>query len=125
MRPEYGKVSRIGLGKAPLTAMPVQVLFIVASLALYIFLRYLFGPFVAVGFDMILFIGILLYVTRANAKVNKIFSSTNMGYSRIKDNSHRLNKEEINVKYGCLLCGQEVKGLNCNKCGSLLKKALF
>jgi hypothetical protein len=83
---------------------------------------------VAVGFEMILFIGILLYVIRANAKVHKISNSTNMDHSRInriKDNSQRLNKEEIRVKYACLLCGQEVKGLNCNKCGSLLKKAMF
>jgi hypothetical protein len=118
-------VSRISLGKAPLTATPFQVLFIVSNLALYIFLRYLFGPLVAVGFEMILFIGILLYVIRANVKVHKIFSSANMGHSRIKDNSHRLNKEETKVKYGCLICGQEVKGLNCNKCGSLVKKAMF
>ena len=118
-------MSRIGLGKAPLTATPFQVLFIVSNLALYIILRYLFGPLVAIGFEMILFIGILLYVIRANAKVHKIFSSTNMDHSRIKDNSQRLNKEEIKVKFACLLCGQEVKGLNCNKCGSLLKKAMF
>jgi hypothetical protein len=118
-------VLRIGLGKAPLTAKLYQILLIVSNLALYIFLRYLFGPLVAVGFEMILFIGILLYVIRANAKVHKIFSSTNMDHSRIKDNSHRLNKEGIKVKYACLLCGQEVKGLNCNKCGSLLKKAMF
>ena len=118
-------MSRIGLGKAPLTATPFQVLFIVSNLALYIILRYLFGPLVAIGFEMILFIGILLYVIRANVKVHKIFSSANMGHSRIKDNSHRLNKGEIKVKYGCLLCGREVKGLNCNKCGSLLKKAMF
>ena len=118
-------MSRIGLGRAPLTAKLYQILFIVSNLALYIFLRYLFGPLVAVGFEMILFIGILLYVIRANAKVHKIFSSANMGHSRIKDNSNRLNKEEIKVKYACLLCGQEVEGLNCNKCGSLLKKAMF
>ena len=116
-------MSRISLSKAPLIATPFQVLFIVSNLALYIFLRYLFGPLVAVGFEMILFIGILLYVIRANVKVHKIFSSANMGHSRIKDNSHRLNK--IKVKYGCLLCGQEVKGLKCNICGSLLKKAMF
>jgi hypothetical protein len=102
-------VSTIGLGKAPLTSTPFQVLFIFANLALYIILRYLFGPLVAVGFDMILFTGILLYIIRANAKIHKIFCSTNMGLSRIKDNSHRLNKEEIKVKYACLLCGQEVK----------------
>ena len=116
---------RIGLGKAPLTAKLYQILLIVSNLALYIFLRYLFGPLVAVGFEMILFIGILLYVIRANAKVHKIFSSTNMDHFRIKNNSNRLNKEEIKVKYACLLCGQEVKGLNCNKCGSLLKKVMF
>ena len=118
-------MSRIGLGKAPSTAKLFQILLIVSNLALYIILRYLFGPLVAVGFEMILFIGILLYVIRANAKVHKIFSSANMGHSRIKDYSHRLNKEEIKVKYACLLCGQEVEGLNCNKCGSLLKKAMF
>jgi hypothetical protein len=118
-------VSKIGLSKAPLTATPFPVFFIVVNLALYIILRYLFGPLVAVGFEMILFIGILLYVIRANAKVHKILSSTNMGHSRITDNSYRLNKEEIKVKYGCLICGQEVKDLNCNKCGSLLKKAMF
>lgn len=118
-------MSRISLGKAPLIATPFQVLFIVANLALYLFLRYLFGSLVAVGFEMVLFIGILLYVIRANAKVHKIFSSTNLDHSRVRVNSHRLNKEEIKVKYACLLCGQEVKGLNCNKCGSLLKKAMF
>jgi hypothetical protein len=118
-------VSRIGLGKAPLTAKLYQILFIVSNLALYIFLRYLFGPLVAVGFEMILFIGILLYVIKANAKVHKIFSSANMDHFRIKNNSTRLNKEEIKVKYACLLCGQEAEGLNCNKCGSLLKKAMF
>jgi rRNA maturation endonuclease Nob1 len=72
---------------------------------------------------MILFVGILLYVIRANAKVHKIFSSANLDHSRVR--VHRLNKEEIKVKYACLLCGEEVKGLNCNKCGSLLKKAMF
>jgi hypothetical protein len=95
-------VSRIGLGKAPLTAKLYQILFIVSNLALYIFLRYLFGPLVAVGFEMILFIGILLYV-RANAKVHKIFSSSNMDHFRIKNNSTRLNKEEIKVKYACFV----------------------
>ena len=118
-------MSRIGLSKGPSTAKLFQILFIISNLVLYIFLRYLFGPLVAVGFEMILFIGVLLYVIRVNAKVYNIFSSSNMDDFRIKDNPQRLNKEEIKVKYVCLLCGQRVEGLNCKKCGSLLKKVTF
>lgn len=114
------------MSKTPASILMLQLLFIGASVGLYVLLRYLFGFLVAFSIIAILFVGIILYARRLRDDPFRPFSYRDASFSRGMNDLHRnVDDEKIKIRYSCLLCGEEVRGLRCNKCGSHMKKPVF
>jgi hypothetical protein len=104
-----------------------QLLFIGASLGIYLVVSYFFGFFVAFIVNTALFIGIILYIRKRQNDALRPFgfgdsSNTNTSSS---SSSRYPTESSTKLKYSCLSCGAEVKGSKCKKCGSKMKKPVF
>ncbi|MFZ0328031.1 MAG: hypothetical protein WAL66_12110 [Nitrososphaeraceae archaeon] len=100
-----------------------QLLFIGGSLALYFVVSYYFGFLLGLVANTALFIGILFYLRRKQIMEQRSLGSDGKAYSTglnwFSDNSTKM-------RYICISCGSEMKGIvECNKCGSKMKKPIF
>jgi hypothetical protein len=107
-----------------------QLLFIGASLGIYLVVSYFFGFFVAFIVNTALFIGIILYIRKRQNDALRPFgfgdsSNTNTSSSSSSSSSRYPTESSTKLKYSCLSCGAEVKGSKCKRCGSKMKKPVF
>jgi hypothetical protein len=103
-----------------------QVLFIGASLGIYLVISYFFGFLVAFIVNTALFIGIILYIRKRQTDALRSFGFGDSSNTNTSSSSSRYPTESsTKLKYSCLSCGAEVKGSSCRKCGSKMKKPVF
>jgi hypothetical protein len=96
-----------------------QLLFIGASLGAGLVFTYFFGFFVGLAANIAVLLGVMFYIRRKqlNALQSLGFSDETAGRGYMSGGTK--------LKYICLSCGEEVKGVKCGKCGSNMKKPLF
>jgi hypothetical protein len=96
-----------------------QILFIGASLGTGLIVSYFFGFLIGLAANIGVLIGIMFFMRRRQMRAMKAFGfgdeTAGGGYSNGR----------VKLKYVCLACGEEVKGVRCGKCGSNMKKPLF
>lgn len=96
-----------------------QILFIGASLGTGLIFSYFFGFMIGLAANVAVLVGIMFYIRRKQLRAMKSFGfgdeTAGGGYSNAR----------VKIKYICLACGEEVKGVRCGKCGSNMKKPLF
>ena len=101
-----------------------QLLFIGGSLAVCFVVSYVFGYFVGIILNMVIFVGILFYVRKKQLSALK-----SLGFSNEKvggEGFNWFNTDPVKVRYVCLGCGAEISGISsCNKCGSKMKRPIF
>jgi hypothetical protein len=97
-----------------------QLLFMGVSLGIYFVVTYFFGFMAGFMVNLIVFLAVMFFIRRKQLTLR----SFDLDNKRISG-SNRFPRHEVNLKYSCLSCSAEVKGLECNKCGSKMKKPLF
>jgi len=96
-----------------------QLLFIGASLGTGLLFSYFFGFLVGLAANIAVLMGLMFYIRR---KQLGALRSLGLG-SETAGGGYAGHC--VRIKYICLACGQEVKGIQCRKCGSSMKKPLF
>ena len=98
-----------------------QILFIGTSLGAGLIFTYFFGFFAGLAANIAVLVGVMFYIRRKqfNALRSLGFSNETVGRGYMSGGSN------AKLKYFCLVCGEEVKGAKCGKCGSNMKKPLF
>lgn len=96
-----------------------QLLFIGASLGAGLVFTYFFGFFAGLAANIAVLLGVVFYIRRKqlNALKSLGFSDESAGRGYMNSGAR--------LKYICLLCGEEIKGARCGRCGSNMKKPLF
>ena len=102
-----------------------QVLFIGASLGIYLVISYFFGFLVAFIVNTALFIGIILYIRKRQTDALRSFGFGDSSNTNTSSSSRYPTESSTKLKYSCLSCGAEVKGSKCKRCGSKMKKPVF
>lgn len=96
-----------------------QILFVGASLGTGLVVSYFFGFLIGLAANIGVLLAVMFFMRRRQQKAMKALGFSNEtaggGYSGGRPN----------IRYVCLSCGHEVKGANCGKCGSKMKKPLF
>jgi hypothetical protein len=94
-------------------------LFIGSSLGVTILLTYFFGFPIGFMINIVIFVVIVFYIRRGQTRALRSFGFNGEriggGYTNVG----------VKLKYICLLCGAEVNGSKCGKCGSTMKKPIF
>jgi hypothetical protein len=93
-----------------------QLLLIGASFGIYLIVTYFFGFMAGFIANIAVLLAIVFFIRRKQPNALRMF-----GFS----NRSTYSNHEIKLKYSCLACGAEVKGLECDKCGSKMKKPIF
>ena len=98
-----------------------QVLLIGASLGVGLLVSYFFGFLIGLAANIGVLFGIMFYFRRRQMQAMRAFgfSDETAGGARGYADSR------ANLRYICLSCGEEVKGVRCSRCGSKMKKPLF
>ena len=96
-----------------------QVIFVGASLGAGLVLTYFFGFFVGMAANVAIFVAAIFFIRWRQQKALRSlgFSDETAGRGYAGDG--------VKLKYVCLSCGAEVKGVKCKSCGSSMKKPLF
>jgi len=102
--------------------MPVlkrQLLLIGTSIVAGLTLSYFFGFFVGLVANIAILLGIIFYIRRKhlNALKSLGFSDETAGRGYMSNGTK--------LKYVCISCGKEVKGMRCDSCGSNMEKPIF
>lgn len=92
-----------------------QLLFIGVSFGIYLVFTHFFGFMIGFIANIAVLLAIIFFIRR-KPNALRLF-----GFS----NESTYSNHEIKLKYNCLSCGAEVKGLECKKCGSKMKKPYF
>jgi hypothetical protein len=93
-----------------------QVLLMGVSLGIYFVVTYLFDFMAGFIANIAVLLAIIFFIRRKQPNTLRMF-----GFS----NKSTYSNHEIKPKDSCLSCGTEFKGLECDKCGSKMKKPLF
>jgi hypothetical protein len=93
-----------------------QLLLMGVSLGIYFVVTYFFGFMAGFIANIAVLLAIIFFIRRKQPNALRMF-----GFS----NKSTYSNHEIKLKYTCLACGAEVKGLECDKCGSKMKKPIF
>jgi hypothetical protein len=93
-----------------------QLILMGVSLGIYFVVTYFFGFMAGFIANIAVLLAIIFFIRRKQPNTLRMF-----GFS----NKSTYSNHEIKLKYSCLSCGTEVKGLECDKCGSKMKKPLF
>jgi hypothetical protein len=96
-----------------------QILFIGGSLGLSLLFTYLFGFIVGFILNLAFFIGIMFYIRSRQMRALKSFGFSDERVGR------GFFSGRTQLRYSCLSCGAEVKGIRCKRCGSSMKKPIF
>jgi hypothetical protein len=96
-----------------------QLLLIGASVGAGLLFTWLFGFLIGLAVNIGVLVGIMFYIRRRQLRALRSF-----GFSD-EISGGRFGGAGVKIKYVCLLCGYEVKGTRCSKCGSNMKKPLF
>jgi len=96
-----------------------QLILIIASLGISVLLLFYFGIFVGFILSIIIFLAMIFYIRSNEINALKFF-----GFSNEKGQGIA-KKNEPFLRYVCVSCGMEFKGLKCKECGSRIKKPLF
>lgn len=99
----------------------IQLALLAGGVGIATIITFLFGA--AAGFlvNVILFTAIAIYF-RKNPWYDLLTKSVQ---KRLLDHRENLARDFRKVNYFCLVCGSEVRGIKCIKCGSGMKKATF
>ena len=96
-----------------------QILFVGISLAVGILLSIFIDPLVGLAANVGIFVAAVMYIRWRQRKALSAFGfgdeTAGRGYAG----------DGVRLKYVCLSCGAEVKGVKCKSCGSSMKKPLF
>ncbi|HVX01948.1 MAG TPA: hypothetical protein VHA09_02230 [Nitrososphaera sp.] len=96
-----------------------QIMFLAASLGIGLVLTYFFGFLIGMAANVAILVAAIFYIRYRQAKALGSF-----GFG--SDTAGRGHMGEgVKLKYVCLACGAEVKGMRCSSCGSNMKKPLF
>jgi hypothetical protein len=93
-----------------------QLLFMGMSLGIYLVVTYFFGFLAGFIANTAVLVAVMFLIRKKRPNALRLF-----GFS----NESTYSNQEIRLKYSCLSCGAEVKGLECDKCGSKMKKPRF
>ena len=93
-----------------------QLLLMGVSLGIYFVVTYFLGFMAGFIANIAVLLAIIFFIRRNQPNALRMF-----GFS----NKNTYSNHEIKLKYSCLSCGAEVNGLECDKCGSKLKKPIF
>jgi hypothetical protein len=93
--------------------LKTSLLFIGASFGINFIVVYFFGFIAAFIVNTVFFVGIMFYI-----RIKRLGAQRPLGRSYY-------GNEGIRLRYMCLSCEAEMKGLKCSKCGSKMKKPLF
>jgi hypothetical protein len=93
-----------------------QLLLMGVGLGIYFVVTYFFGFMAGFIANIAVLLAIIFFIRRKQPNALRMF-----GFS----NKSTYSNHEIKLKYSCLSCGAEVKGLECDKCGSKMKKPIF
>jgi hypothetical protein len=100
------------------------LLLIGVGIGIYLVLSYFFGLLVSFIVNTALFIGIIFYIRKKQTAGLRLF-----GFDDNNNNSNSNDRYDIDtntkLKYICISCRAEVKGSECKKCGSKIKKPIF
>lgn len=103
-----------------------QLAIITSGVAISVTLTSFFGAGIGLMLNILIFIGIIAYIRRNKLRVvRSLFFSDRIGVSRGVSRRRSDMNGSLRVNYICLVCGSEVKGVRCNKCGYSMKKATF
>lgn len=96
-----------------------QILFVGISLAVGILLSIFIDPLVGLAANVGIFVAAVMYIRWRQRKALSAFGfgDETAGRGHLGDG--------VKLKYVCLSCGAEVKGVKCKSCGSSMKKPLF
>jgi len=84
---------------------------------------YFFGFVIGFTANVLMFIGVVLYIQRKESKELGLNEERGGGY--YGDTSSSSPRFGIKPSYACLVCGNIVNETSCSKCGSHAKKAVF
>jgi len=84
---------------------------------------YFFGFVIGFTANVLMFIGVVLYIQRKESKELGLNEERGGGY--YGDTSNSSPRFGIKPSYACLVCGNIVNETSCSKCGSHAKKAVF
>jgi hypothetical protein len=84
---------------------------------------YFFGFLIGFTANVLMFIGVVLYIQRKESKELGLNEEKGGGY--YGDTSSSSPRFGIKPSYACLVCGNIVNETSCSKCGSHAKKAVF
>ena len=96
-----------------------QILFVGISLAVGILLSIFIDPLVGLAANVGIFVAAVMYIRWRQRKALSAFGFGDETAGR----GH--SGDSVKLKYVCLSCGAEVKGVKCKSCGSSMKKPLF
>ncbi|MEO9294794.1 MAG: hypothetical protein ABI347_04255 [Nitrososphaera sp.] len=96
-----------------------QILFVGISLAVGILLSIFIDPLVGLAANIGIFVAAVMYIRWRQRKALSAFGFSDESAGR----GHA--SDSVKLKYACLSCGAEVKGVKCKSCGSSMKKPLF
>jgi hypothetical protein len=96
-----------------------QILFIGLGLGVGLLLSIFVDPLAGIAANIAIFVGAIFYIRWKQRKALGAlgFSDETAGRGYASDS--------IKIKYVCIACGAEVKGVKCKSCGSGMKKPLF
>lgn len=84
---------------------------------------FFFGFLIGFIANVFMFIGVILYIQRKESKELRFNEEQRGGY--YGDTGSSSPGFGIKPSYTCLVCGNNVNGTACRKCGSRTKKAVF
>lgn len=113
---------RARYSKMDSTLKPVlkrQLLVIGASLGAGLLFSYFFGFLMGLAVNIAVLMGVMFYI-----RWRQIKALRSLGFSD-ETAGRGYASASTKLKYVCLSCGAEVKGVRCKECGSNMKKPLF
>jgi len=78
---------------------------------------YFFGFVIGFTANVLMFIGVVLYIQRKESK--------ELGLNEERGGGYYGDTSSSSPSYACLVCGNNVNETSCSKCGSRAKKAVF
>ena len=99
-----------------------QVLFFVSILSIYLITVYFFGFLIGSIVNTVLIVALMFYIRR-NQNALKLFGFSGGVLGGKTEGT--FGNQNIKIRYSCMSCGVEVKNVNCQNCGSRIKKPIF
>lgn len=90
------------------------------GIGIYLVVSYILGVLVGFIVNTALFIGIIFYIRKKQTAGSRLFGFDDNNNNHSND-QYGIDKKS-KLKFSCISCNAEVKGSECKKCGSKMKK---